>query len=70
LTSKKSWYKTQRAGAWVFVLTGLAMVIFGLINGSSIAMLSIIAAMLVGIVGVVIYSYLVWRSDEQRESAL
>ena len=70
LTSKKSWYKTQRAGAWVFVLTGLAMLISGLLTDSSPLFFSIIVAMLVGIVAVVVYSYLVWRSDEQRESAL
>jgi uncharacterized membrane protein len=70
LTSRKSWYASQRLGGWLLALTGLALLVVGFVSASPWALFGILAAMLVGLIGVIVYSYLVWRGDDERESAL
>lgn len=68
LTSKRSWVRTHRLGGWLFVLIGLVFVGSGLAGlASSVwtqaAILSITA---ICILWLLVYSYLVWRSDPER----
>jgi uncharacterized membrane protein len=67
LTSDRSWDRTHRLGGRLMVALGLAVLgatLLGLPAGSSVAILGVGAAVLVGVLFV--YSYVVWRSDPDR----
>lgn len=68
--SKRSWYKSQRAGGWVMSLSGLALLLSSLLSGSAALFLGIIAVTVLSLMAVGAYSYLVWRGDQEREPAL
>lgn len=71
--SKASWHKTQRAGGWGMTLSGLALMVVSLLDAPEIVIFSVIGLsvlVLVLVVGVTLYSYLVYRADTDRESAL
>ena len=70
LTSKKSWYGSQRAGGWLLALTGAAMVVASFLFDSPWTLVVVVLVMLVGLIGVGFYSYVLWRGDEDRERAL
>ena len=65
LSSQLSWDKTHRVGGWLFIAMGLLFFPVALIQTtwSLVAMLVIDACMLGWLV---VYSYLVYRSDPQR----
>ena len=65
LSSKQSWDRTHRAGGWVFILSGLLLMSSALAHPPwlVITVMSLIAA---GIIGLVVYSYLVWRRDPDK----
>jgi len=65
LSSKLSWSKTHRAGGWVFILMGLAMMASGLI-AKAWAFTASMVLLIGGSVGLAIYSYLVWRTDPDK----
>lgn len=65
LSSKLSWTKTHRAAGWVFVVLGLSMMASG-VSRSRAAFIATIAFGAIGVVGTMIYSYLVWRRDPER----
>jgi uncharacterized membrane protein len=69
LSSKKSWVKTHRMSGWLFILMGLAVVATGLTQ-SKYALGIMLALVLGGSLWAVIYSWLVWRGDTERVSAL
>jgi len=67
LTSERSWTLTHRHGRWVFVLGGIAIAAAG--AGRSAALLvTAFAIFAAGTAWLVLHSYLIWRSDAQRES--
>ena len=68
LTSKLSWTKTHRAGGWVFIGSGVSMLLAALIDGE-LAIYVMLAVILVGVIGLVAYSYVVWRDDPDKVSA-
>ncbi len=68
LTSKKSWVKTHRAGGWVFIAAGLTMLGAALIDGE-LAIYVMMGVLLGGVVGLVVYSYFVWRDDPDKVPA-
>ncbi|MEX2287318.1 MAG: SdpI family protein [Planctomycetaceae bacterium] len=65
LSSKASWNKTHRLGGWLFILIGLCMAAAGLI-GKGWALLGTFIIAGVGLVGLIVYSYIIWRSDPDR----
>lgn len=70
LTSRRSWHLGQRAAGWLLSLTGLALLAIGVVSPTPLALFGVLALMALGLIAVVVYSYLVWRSDDERESAL
>jgi|KBSSwiStaDraftv2_1062776.scaffolds.fasta_scaffold35676_4 uncharacterized membrane protein len=65
LSSKRSWSKTHRLAGWVFVAGGLALMAAGLIGTpSAMGVAAVILA--AGVLGAVVYSYFVWKSDPDR----
>ena len=69
LTSKRSWIQTHRLGGFVFVAIGLAF-LASIPFRSALAINLIVALALAASVGLVIYSYRVWRTDPDRSLAL
>jgi len=69
LTSKRSWIQTHRLGGFVFVAIGLAF-IASIPFRSTLAINLIVVLALAASVGLVIYSYRVWRTDPDRSVAL
>jgi len=69
LTSKTSWLRTHRLGGFVFVAIGLAFLASAALR-STVAITLIVAFAVAASVGLVIYSYLVWRTDPNRSLAL
>ena len=65
LSSKLSWTHTHRAAGWVFILGGIAVMAAGVFQ-TAFAAWAAFVVMGGGIVGTVIYSYLVWRKDPDR----
>lgn len=65
LSSQKSWDQTHRVGGWVFIVVGIAMVVLGLIDPTW-AFPVMLVGVLGGTLGVVAYSYFVWRDDPER----
>ncbi len=70
LTSKLSWIKTHRLGGWLLVVMGLAFISMGLtgLAGSAWAQIAFLAVVAVCILWLLVYSYLVWRSDPEKTS--
>jgi uncharacterized membrane protein len=67
LSSPLSWTKTHRAAGPVFMAMGLGMVVLGLVpRGWTLAIVLSLDA--VAVIGLVVYSYIVWRSDPNRIS--
>ncbi len=65
LSSKLSWTHSQRAAGWTFVVLGPLALLAAFLPGPwNIAVF--IGSVILAIVGLVIYSYLVWRRDPDR----
>lgn len=60
LSSEESWTATHRAGKWVFIAMGLAFVLAGLVQ-TAWAITAAVAIAIAGVLGLVVYSYRVWR---------
>ena len=63
LSSARSWNKTHRLGGWVFLIAGLLMALSGLLR-QPIMLLAVVAALCVALLGLIFYSYLIWRQDQ------
>lgn len=65
LSSKLSWTKTHRLAGWLFMVIGVGVMMCGFVKSEWA-----IGATLVGALGgtlfLVVYSYFVWRNDENR----
>jgi len=68
LSSKRSWTETHRVGGWVFGISGVVLIVAGIVHSTAvlIAALVLIGA---GMLGTVAYSYFVWRDDPDRVRA-
>jgi uncharacterized membrane protein len=65
LSSTRSWERTHRVGGWVFI--GIGALTMGLAPvGGELAIVAMMVAMLLGVVGLVVYSYVVWRDDPDK----
>ncbi len=65
LSSKMSWVRTHRAGGWVFMLVGLATIVASFFS-SRVSFWVLIAGLVGGTIGLMVYSYLVWRQDPDK----
>ena len=65
LSSKTSWVKSHRLAGWVMVLGGAVFVPAGL-SGSMRLQLVAAAALLGGMIAVIIYSYVIWKRDPDK----
>jgi uncharacterized membrane protein len=66
LSSERSWTKTHRLGGYLFAAFGAMMVVVGVIDPQ--AMVWALIPGLVVVTGVpIVYSYLVWRTDPDRQ---
>lgn len=66
LSSELSWTRTHRLGGWVFLGSGVAVVLTTVWFGSALAVWVMLATLGIGIIAMVAYSYLVWRDDPAR----
>jgi uncharacterized membrane protein len=65
LSSKLSWNKTHRAGGWTFIVVGLVAIAAAFLAGGwGIGIF--LGTTMVGVIGLAVYSYLVWRNDPER----
>ena len=65
LSSKLAWDRTHRAGGWVFVLLGvLTMATAVLHAGWALRVLGV--AGVASLLGLVVYSYVLWRRDPEK----
>jgi len=60
LSSETAWAETHRQGRWVFVVMGLAFLLYGIAQ-TPWALYLALAVCLAGVLGLVGYSYVVWR---------
>jgi uncharacterized membrane protein len=65
LSSRVSWDRTNRAGGRLFLLLGAGLVLFAATQAAWL-LWPVIAGGLVGVLGLVVYSYLLWRHDPDR----
>lgn len=68
LSSDRSWTRTHRLGGIAFMAVGLLVIVTALVAGPSVAIWVLLGGMAASIVGLLPYSYLVWRSDPDRQS--
>lgn len=66
LSSRLSWARTHRLGGWLFILTGVLIAWTGYTQ-SPIVLGVTLTVLFAGLLGLVVYSYLVWKTDPQRE---
>ena len=65
LSRKLAWSRTHRAGGWVFILMGMLMMACAALQAAW-AFVTMIAVGVAGVLGLVIYSYLLWRRDPDK----
>ena len=65
LSSKESWTRTHRAGGWVFMASGLLLMSCALFRERAYAT-SVYALIAASFLGLLVYSYVVWRKDPDK----
>ena len=65
LSSKVSWDGTHRAGRWVFILMGALLMASTVLRPASTAWV-LGALLFAGVLGLTIYSYVLWRRDPEK----
>jgi uncharacterized membrane protein len=68
LSSDLSWARTHRAGGLVFVGSGAVVLLSVVVAGAEAAIWVMLVTLGVGVIGLVVYSYLVWRDDPARHN--
>lgn len=68
LSSERSWRLTHRVGGLLFAAFGVAFVLVALLGAGGAALAVVFVAGAVALALLVAYSYLVWRSDPDRDS--
>ena len=69
LSSNRSWTATHRAGRWVLIAMGAALVLAGVLL-TPWAVILALALCVVGVLGLVAYSFFVWRDDPNRSAVV
>jgi uncharacterized membrane protein len=65
LSSKLAWNRTHRAGGWLFILMGVLMMLCAALR-TEWALWTMIGVSLAGVLGLTVYSYLLWRRDPDK----
>lgn len=65
LSSKQAWTRTHRAGGWLLIVLGVLTMVFAVLRVEW-ALRALVAALAAAGVGLVAYSYLVWRGDPEK----
>ena len=65
LSSKASWTGTHRAGRWVFILIGVLMMSCAGLR-MAWAVWTMVAVAVIGVLGLVVYSYVLWKKDPEK----
>jgi uncharacterized membrane protein len=65
LSSKVAWTRTHRAGGWLFVGLGAVLVAFAATQAPWLIWLDLVGGA-AGILGLVAYSYVLWRGDPDK----
>ena len=66
LSSERSWEATHRAGKWMFMVFGAALIGLAAAGGGTNAFIALIVGLMLAAVGLTVYSYMVWRDDPDR----
>ncbi len=69
LSSELSWHKTHRAGARFFFMAGIVLIAVTLLPGRQLTAELFTAGLVTGVIGIIIYSWWVWRHDPDRQSS-
>ncbi|HEY6867208.1 MAG TPA: SdpI family protein [Candidatus Eisenbacteria bacterium] len=69
LSSRRSWDASHHVGGRVFVAGGALMLVAGAI-GRAWALVAAVALLMVGVIAIVVYSYIVWRDDPDKQPRL
>jgi uncharacterized membrane protein len=69
LSSERSWTATHHAGRYVFFAMGIAVALAGVLQVAWAFSLAMIVC-LGGLLGLVVYSYVVWRQDPRADRPL
>lgn len=67
LSDPDVWNRTQRTGGWVFFLTGLVNLPLALLAPEKVFLVTLLAPILLGIVGVYVLSWKWYRDKEEQE---
>jgi uncharacterized membrane protein len=67
LSSERSWVATHRLGRWVFIGMGAALILAGVVEVPWMLYLAL-AICVCGTLGLVAYSFVVWRDDPEHSS--
>jgi len=68
LSSELSWSRTNRLAGWLLIGAGTMLLLAGLL-GSALLMVATVASTVVGALGLIAYSYRVWATDPNKNSA-
>lgn len=68
LSSERSWTLTHRLGGRLFIALGLLAVVLGLLTNAEIVFYVILPGLAVATIGLVVYSYFVWRDDPEKRA--
>jgi uncharacterized membrane protein len=66
LSSERVWRKTHQVGATCFTIAGLVLMALGFLTPGATATKVMIAAILIGVLWPVVYSYLEWRREKEE----
>lgn len=67
LSSKTSWARTHRVGGWAFMIAGVLVLVGGLVSTEA-AVWTLLGSMLPLVVGLFVYSYVVWRDADDKQA--
>lgn len=65
LANETVWKKTHRLGSWVFIISGILLMIAG-IAANAIIFGVMVAVLIIGVMGLFVYSYMEYRKLEPR----
>jgi uncharacterized membrane protein len=66
LTSDRTWCRTHRAAGWTFIPLGLATIVLAALMPASNLLGILAGGITVVVVGLFVYSYVVWRGAPDR----